>query len=993
MVPKEIIKINDTVWELPTSYKAGMIVPARIFATEELLNQMDDAVFNQLTNVACLPGIQKYAYCMADGHSGYGFPIGGVAAFDPEVGIISPGGIGYDINCLVPESKILTSLGYYKEIKDFEQDFIEVNINSAPFTLKSNLIKQSVVSFDTEQKLFSSKEILYFMKKKYFDLIIQIKTRLGYNLRVTGEHPILTKKGMVKAENLAINQEIAVYPFEGVEYQEILDNLTLVSEDNPNFSKQQKDELKKRELLPLTLKNKKLPLLVKLFGYLLGDGTIYFSGKKGFVNAFGQEEDLKEIQKDLNELGFSSKIYERERDHKITTKYDTNEFSTTNYELHCSSRSLARLFYSLGYPQGNKTNTSYLVPEWIMKSPAWMKRSFISALFGAELSKPRTHTKTGFDCPTFSMNKNTELLANGRQFCIQLMTLLEEFGIKTHKLLERDDFKNKFGKTSRLKLQISSEEDNLLKLYSNIGFSYNPKRERLANIAILYIKEKKLLTQKRKEISERIKELKQKGIKFSEVVALLEDSLKDQIINERFVRRHYYENAKQRITLDFISFNDFIAQKEVELREYGVMFDKIGEICKQKYDGEVYDFNIPKTHNFIANNIVVSNCGMRLINTNLTLKDVQPKIKELVDTLYKLVPAGVGGKSTLHLDKKQLAEVMTDGAGWCVENDLGWKQDLERMEENGCISGADPAKVSERAFSRGFSQLGTLGSGNHYLEIQVAHDENIFDTKIAKKLGITQKDQILVMVHCGSRGFGHQVGTDYLELFETAMRKYNIHVPDRELACAPFQSKEGQDYFKAMACAANLAFTNRQVIMHKIREGFSQVFKQSPENLGMELVYDVCHNIAKLEEYKIDGKKKTVLVHRKGATRALGPGRKELGTRFKETGQPVIIGGSMETGSYLLVGQDKSDDETFGSTCHGAGRTMSRAQAKRTWRGEKLQSDMEKRGIYVKAVSMPGLAEEAGDAYKNVDHVVDAMAKAGITKPVVALKPIGNVKG
>lgn len=387
------------------------------------------------------------------------------------------------------------------------------------------------------------------------------------------------------------------------------------------------------------------------------------------------------------------------------------------------------------------------------------------------------------------------------------------------------------------------------------------------------------------------------------------------------------------------------------------------------------------------------NCGMRLINTNLTLKDVQPKIKELVDTLYKLVPAGVGGKSTLHLTKQQLKEVMENGVNWCIENEMGWKQDKERIEESGCISGGDSSKISERAMSRGFSQLGTLGSGNHYLEIQVAHDENIFDTEIAKKLGITQKDQILVMVHCGSRGFGHQVGTDYLELFETAMRKYNIHVPDRELACAPFQSKEGQDYFKAMVCAANLAFTNRQVIMHKIREGFSQVFKQSPENLGMELVYDVCHNIAKLEEYKIDGKKKTLLVHRKGATRAFGPGRKELGVRFKETGQPVIIGGSMETGSYLLVGQDKSDDETFGSTCHGAGRTMSRAQAKRTWRGEMLQSDMERRGIYVKAVSMQGLAEEAGDAYKNVDHVVDAMTKAGITKPVVALKPIGNVKG
>jgi len=330
------------------------------------------------------------------------------------------------------------------------------------------------------------------------------------------------------------------------------------------------------------------------------------------------------------------------------------------------------------------------------------------------------------------------------------------------------------------------------------------------------------------------------------------------------------------------------------------------------------------------------NCGMRLLTTNLTFKQVKPKLKEVVDLLFSTVPAGVGCKGDIRLDRSQLNEVMTHGAKWCVENGYGWKKDLDYIEDFGAIPQADPSCVSDRAVKRGFNQLGTLGSGNHYLEIQVAHKDNVLDASLAKTMGITQDEQVVVMVHCGSRGFGHQIGTDYLKLFLEVMRRENIHIPDRELACAPFRSKEGQQYYKAMACAANLAFANRQMIMHRIREAFSKVFGQDAESLGMNLIYDVAHNIAKLEKHKVDGKNRELLVHRKGSTRAFGPGRQELAPVYRKIGQPVIVGGSMETGSYLLVGTAKGEEVTFGSTMHGSGRTMSRTQARKTIRGDAL---------------------------------------------------------
>ncbi len=387
------------------------------------------------------------------------------------------------------------------------------------------------------------------------------------------------------------------------------------------------------------------------------------------------------------------------------------------------------------------------------------------------------------------------------------------------------------------------------------------------------------------------------------------------------------------------------------------------------------------------------NCGMRLVVTNLTLAEVQPRLKELVDALYKRVPAGVGSTGFVRLSHDAFREVLTEGARWCVRKGYGWPEDLERTEDGGCFRGADASTVSQKAIERGFDQIGTLGSGNHYLEIQVVHPQYVYDADLARQFGITMPEQIVVMFHCGSRGFGHQVATDALQIFLKVMHnKYGLPLLDRELACAPFHSPEGQQYFAAMQCAANMAFANRQVILHRIREVFSDVWQRDPADLGLHMVYDVAHNTAKLEDHEVDGERRQLLVHRKGATRAFGPGHPSLPACYQATGQPVIIGGSMETGSYLLAGVP-SGAQTFFSTAHGSGRTMSRTQARKHFRAKTLLQDMAARGIYVRAVSNSGLAEEAGAAYKDIDTVIATVDTAGLSRKVVRLLPIGNVKG
>jgi tRNA-splicing ligase RtcB len=414
-----------------------------------------------------------------------------------------------------------------------------------------------------------------------------------------------------------------------------------------------------------------------------------------------------------------------------------------------------------------------------------------------------------------------------------------------------------------------------------------------------------------------------------------------------------------------------------------------------------YGFPIGGVAAFRADDGVISpggigfdiNCGMRLLRTDLDETEVRPRLRELVDALFDAVPTGVGGHGFVRLDAAEFRSVMTQGAGWCVARGYGWPEDLERIEGGGCLPGADPAHVSDRAVARGLNQLGTLGSGNHYLEIQVIRPEGLHDPETAAALGVTGPGQVFVMLHCGSRGFGHQIGTDYLRAFDAAMPRYGLTVRDRELACAPFRSPEGQAYFAAMTAAANTAFANRQVITHRVREVLSRVLGRPARALGLSVVYDVCHNTAKVERHVVDGEALDLVVHRKGATRAFGPGAADVPAAYREVGQPVIIGGSMETGSALLVGTARAMVETFGSTAHGAGRTMSRAQAKRQVRGDALIRSMAERGIVVRAASRAGVAEEAGMAYKDLTAVVDVLHRLDISRKVVSLTPIGNIKG
>lgn len=387
------------------------------------------------------------------------------------------------------------------------------------------------------------------------------------------------------------------------------------------------------------------------------------------------------------------------------------------------------------------------------------------------------------------------------------------------------------------------------------------------------------------------------------------------------------------------------------------------------------------------------NCGMRLVATSLTWEEVQPRVQQLVDRLFARIPAGVGGKGSMKLSQSEFRTLSEQGMKWCLKKGYAIQEDLDRTEENGCIRQADASKVSERAVERGYKQIGTLGSGNHYLEIQVAKPENIFDRKLAGVYGINLPNQVVLMFHCGSRAFGHQIATDYLQRFLKVMQsKHGILVRDRQLACAPFASQEGQDYYKAMNCAINMSFVNRQVILHRIREVFSEIFGKDPMELGLHQIYDVTHNTAKVEHHRIDGKKRKLLVHRKGATRAFAAGMGGIPAEYREVGQPVIIGGSMETGSYLLTGV-QSGEQSFYTTAHGSGRTMGRNQAKKQFRGQDLEKRLRERGIYIRSASYAGLAEEAGAAYKDIDEVVQATEAAGLNRPVAKLIPVGNIKG
>lgn len=372
------------------------------------------------------------------------------------------------------------------------------------------------------------------------------------------------------------------------------------------------------------------------------------------------------------------------------------------------------------------------------------------------------------------------------------------------------------------------------------------------------------------------------------------------------------------------------------------------------------------------------NCGINLVRTNLQYKDIEDKKEELLDELYSKIPVGMGTKGGVPLTPDKLEGVMKNGLNWCVENDIGDSKDLKATEENGCMPGADPSKVSDLARKRGLKQLGTLGAGNHFIELQRAHD--IVDPIFAKKLGITNPDQVCIMIHSGSRGIGHQIATDYLRIQEKSLEKYNITVPDKQLACSPASSPEGRDYFSAMICAVNYSFANRLAMTQRVRDSFESVFKKDWESMDLHTVYGLCHNVVKKERFKIDGKNRELFVHRKGATRSY-------------ENQPVLIAGSMGTSSWLLKGNEKSMNKTFGSSAHGAGRAMSRHAAISQFKGENIKEELHKQHIASRSPSPKSLAEEAPKAYKDVDLVIESVHGAEISLKTVELKPFGVIKG
>jgi tRNA-splicing ligase RtcB len=385
------------------------------------------------------------------------------------------------------------------------------------------------------------------------------------------------------------------------------------------------------------------------------------------------------------------------------------------------------------------------------------------------------------------------------------------------------------------------------------------------------------------------------------------------------------------------------------------------------------------------------NCGVRIMRTNLVREDVSPRIKGLIDSLFYAVPSGVGSKGKVKLRSVEIDEVLVKGSRWAVNKGYGRKEDLETTEEGGEIPGADPWRVSQRAKERGIPQLGTLGSGNHFLEVAVI--DEIYEKDAAAGMGIDRVGQVMLYVHCGSRGLGHQVADDYIKEMLRAMPKYGIEVPDRQLVCAPVESPEGQAYLAAMRGAANYAWANRQCITHWVREAFCQVMAMGEKDAGLELIYDVTHNIAKIEEHEVDGKRERLCVHRKGATRAFPAGHKDIPQKYASIGQPILIPGDMGRMSYILVGTEKAMKETFGSTCHGAGRRQSRAAAKKSQSGRDVLNALEASGITVRAGSLDGLAEEAPEAYKDVSDVVRVAHGAGISRKVARTRPIAVVKG
>ncbi len=977
------VKQSDVKYMLEKDESKGMHTNVVVYATESMLEKIkSDRTMQQAINATTLPGLVGNVLVMPDGHEGYGFPVGGVAAFDANDGIISPGAVGYDINCLTADALVLDSNGARHRIADMK------------------LERSNIISLDLNTPAPLESAPLLFMEKQNDKTVFRITTSLGKELSATADHPILTSRGMVPASKLRTGEKVIVTGFEGIDFVRPSESM-LLSESRletvleelgvgikGNAKAQVLGLLRKLGLASIATTHPKLPILLKLLGLVFGDGTIpKTKGAISYSIFYGKKEDLIKVKSDVGLLGFKASIYHRKRHHRITTAYGAREFDSEEYSLKVSSAAFSTLLVCLGAPVGSKPALAYRVPEWIVNSENWQKRLFLSAYFGAELSKPMAHNGYNFQPPAFGVNKLEELGSNAIAFLEDIRKMLKNFGVSTLEpaIVEGYRYSGKRGKTIGFRLGILSNTENLVRLFGTVGYSYNREKERAASLAALYLVSLMELRSLRDNARKRALEMKRDGAGKKEIAQeLMQENVSVSFLEHTFDGRV----GSARIWKDD-RFDEFAIKNE--LGHSGFVTDSVKRIEEIPYDGTVFDLTVGDVnHNFIANGIVVSNCGVRLVKTNLTEKEVRPKIGKLLDALFKNVPTGVGSKLKTGFSEADLRKIAEEGAGYAIEKGFGWREDVEKIEENGTIVGADFSRVSREARSRGLGQLGTLGAGNHFLEVQKV--ERLFDERVAKEFGL-YRDQVVVMVHCGSRGFGHQICSDYLRTLVEYQAKNKIQLVDRELSYAKIGSREADDYLAAMNSAVNYAFANRQMIMHNIRRSFEETFGRSAEQLDMHLLYDVAHNIAKLEEHTVEGQRKAVYVHRKGATRAFPRNSDGIPKEYRGIGQPVIIPGSMGTSSYVLCGEEGSMKETFGTTCHGSGRLMSRHQALREIPASKTFESLKSKGIEIRVRTEKLVSEEAEWVYKNVDDVVNVVEKAGISRIVSRNVPIGVVKG
>ncbi len=758
---KDFVKIDDYLWEVPVGFRQDMRVPARIYADEALLEAaLGDNSITQLINTATLPGVVKYAIVMPDCHLGYGFPIGGVAATRLPHGIISPGGVGYDINCICGNSNILTSFGYTRPIAEMAQDW-------------STAILRCQDLGDNRE---ASTSVVHYLSRSPTTPVYRLITKVGDEIIATADHPFWTPDGMVELGRLGPGDQIAVYPFRGVVYTPPSHEIIVTQADIEKvLLKAGKSYgrggipaaihgLERRGLLPLYYDSPLLPRLLKLLGYVWGDGTMNFSRGRveGVLMIYGQSEDIEKIRADLIELGYGpTNTKRRQRISRITLDGTEHEFASGTSETEVNSTGLVALLAALGAPLGRKAEQNFDLPDWLCQAPLWQKRLFLAGLFGAELTRPTAQTGKNhqFQRPKLSLNKRQPYLASGYQFLTKISSLAREFGVEAQGIYqERSRTANKDGSISyTLRLGFSANTESLINLWSNIGFEYNNKRQALANLAIQYLKHKQMTVEERQQIRRQAAAMHAVGIMPGQIIAKLGAGQPGfGTVNTRFLERSIYgESDNVYIGREFPSFEEYRVEAAAGLGQSGMVWERIANIEPVSGVDTVYDFTVAHPdHNFIANGFVVSNCGVRLMGTHLGREELAPHVNNLATALYQNCPSGVGEKGSIPITVSELDEVCVKGSRWALAKGYARPEDLPRTEEHGCMAGADPDKVSKRAKERGKSQVGTLGAGNHFIEVDEVVE--IYDEQAAQAMGLSL-GQVAVQIHCGSRGFGHQI--------------------------------------------------------------------------------------------------------------------------------------------------------------------------------------------------------------------------------------------